>query len=350
MKKDIYLNELKKLEKDMEQIKNTPYVMYSKVVTLVTMNMRYEKVAFASHLKEHPFILTSGIIKDASLQFAALLDASFIESADRRAKGFKSLAKEKKHKELFDEVWNRYGKKDYEEYVKRYIYRIDVNHIEGLIRGKKCVDMGCGNGNFCIALLRRGASLAAGVDYGAKSIAYAKKAARELSLDKRSIFKCATVYKTGLRGDTFDFAIQNGVFHHLNNEDRAIAETVRIMKRGGWLWYYTDGEGGISYDLWDKSVYLLRKTSVLFIENILKSMNVKRNKTVHIMDGLSATYAHTSWNKITRKLSSFGFGNFKRLTGGFDTDCDLDRIKSDPYGRAKFGEGDLRVLCQLVEK
>ena len=63
------------------------------------------------------------------------------------------------------------------------------------------------------------------------------------------------------------------------------------------------------------------------------------------MDGLSATYAHTSWDKITKKLARHGFGNFKRLAGGFDMDFDLETIQSDPYGREKFGEGDLRVLC-----
>jgi len=350
MRKSIYLDELRKLAKRMEDMPNTPYAMYAKVVTLVTINMRYEKVAFRSDLKKHPFLLARDIVKDARSQFAAFIDASFIEADEKRAPGDKSRKKEKKHRQLFDEIWNRYGKKDYKRYVDRYSYRIDVNGLAGLVKGKRCIDMGCGNGNFCIALLKRGAAFAAGVDYGNKSISYARNAAREFGMKDRTLFKCATVYDTGFKDNMFDFAIQNGVFHHLDNEDMAIAETRRIMKKGGWLWYYTDGEGGISPDLWDKSVYLLRKVPVLFIENILKSMNIKPNKIVHIMDGLSATYAHTSWKKITEKLSSFGFGNFRRLTGGFDTDFDLDRIEADPYGKEKFGSGDLRVLCQLVEK
>ena len=63
-----------------------------------------------------------------------------------------------------------------------------------------------------------------------------------------------------------------------------------------------------------------------------------------------ATYSRTTWADITKKLNEFGFGNFKRLTGGSQTDFDLDRIESDPYGKEKFGEGDLRILCQLLEK
>jgi hypothetical protein len=79
-------------------------------------------------------------------------------------------------------------------------------------------------------------------------------------------------------------------------------------------------------------------------------MNIRRNKIVHLMDGMSATYAHTNWEKMTKRLADLGFGNFKRLTGGCDTDFDLDRIEKDPYGREKFGEGDLRILCRLMDK
>ena len=68
------------------------------------------------------------------------------------------------------------------------------------------------------------------------------------------------------------------------------------------------------------------------------------------MDGLNATYRHTSYKEITNRLSQFGFGNFKRLSGGFETDFDLDVIQKDPYGKEKFGEGDLRILCQLIDK
>ena len=350
MKKDVYLAELKKLKERMDSITNTPFNTYAKVVSLVTMNMRYEKVAFNPKLKEHPYLLTKEIITRTRDQFDNFLDMAFIENKDKKIIEGKSSKKEEKHRELFNEIWDRYGHKDYVEYVDRYIHRIKVNNLERLIRDKRSIDLGCGNGNFCIALLKCGGSFAAGIDYGGKSIVYARNAAKEMGFGKKSDFRHESVYETSYPDDSFDFAIQNGVFHHLDNEANAIKEAGRILKEGGWFWYYTDGGGGISYDLWDTSVYLLRSVPVLFIENILKSMNVSRNKIVHIMDGLSATYAHTSWDKITKKLSSFGFGNFKRLTGGFNTDCDLDRIELDPYGKEKFGEGDLRILCQLIKK
>ncbi len=38
------------------------------------------------------------------------------------------------------------------------------------------------------------------------------------------------------------------------------------------------------------------------------------------------------------------------IDGDVDTDFDSDQIQADPYGKEKFGEGDLRILCQLRGK
>jgi len=69
---------------------------------------------------------------------------------------------------------------------------------------------------------------------------------------------------------------------------------------------------------------------------------------VHLMDGLSATYIHSTWDEAVSMLSRCGFGNFRRLTGGCNTYFDLDKVDTGPYGREKFGEGDLRILMQRI--
>jgi hypothetical protein len=56
-------------------------------------------------------------------------------------------------------------------------------------------------------------------------------------------------------------------------------------------------------------------------------------------------YRHTTWEALTARLSKLGFGEFRRLVGGFPTDFDHDAIASDRYGAAKFGSGDLRLLA-----
>ena len=163
-------------------------------------------------------------------------------------------------------------------------------------------------------------------------------------------FSKAEVYDSRLESNSFDFAVSNGVFHHLKHSkiEKAIEEVSRVLKPNGWFWYYIDGEGAIAMELWDASVEILKEVPTLQIETILKVMNLSRNKMVFVMDGLSAVYIHSSLEETTSMLQKYGFSNFKRLTGGEPTDFDLDVVESDPYGKEKFGCGDLRILCQLV--
>ena len=348
--KKTFLPALRELQRTLDAATDSPLTMFAKVVSLTVMNMRYEKMAFDRKLKSHPFILTRGIVEDALRMFRNMREAGFIEAQDKTVHGWKSRRKEEKHHQVFGALWAGYDAKQFEEYIRRYERRITVNRLQPLIAGKSCVDLGCGNGNFLFALLRHGAGRGVGVDFGAENISCARTYARHKRQGGRTRFVCSSIYRTGLPEGAFDFAIQNGVFHHLDDEGRAIREARRILKPGAWFWYYTDGEGGISYDLWDASVHMLRDVPVEFIAGVLERMNIDRNKVVHLLDGLQATYAHTSWKKITSRLARHGFGNFRRLTGGFPTDFDLDVIQADRYGRAKFGEGDLRILCQVIRK
>jgi hypothetical protein len=79
---------------------------------------------------------------------------------------------------------------------------------------------------------------------------------------------------------------------------------------------------------------------------VLDFLGVETNKRYHLGDGLNATYRHTSWADLVARLEGYGFAEFRRLTGGFPTDFDHDVLEADPYGREKFGEGDIRLLAR----
>ncbi len=121
-----------------------------------------------------------------------------------------------------------------------------------------------------------------------------------------------------------------------------------MLKPGGWFWVYTDGQGAVSHELWDASVHILREVPHEFILEVLDSLGVEVNKRYHLGDGLNAVYRHTTWEELTARLERLGFGEFRRLVGGFPTDFDHDVIEQDPYGVEKFGSGDLRLLAQKV--
>jgi 2-polyprenyl-3-methyl-5-hydroxy-6-metoxy-1,4-benzoquinol methylase len=349
----IYKEQLNKLVERMDSVKNTPYTSYVKVIVLTVMNLRYEKIAFNKNITEHPYILTRNIINNAYSMFDNFIELEVFENINNENNDFnkKSLVLEVKHKELWQEIWSRHNKEEFEEFVDMKLNRLVINDLLKYINGKKCVDFGCGNGSFSFALIQAGALKVQGIDFGVQQVKYASRMAKDMNLSNAD-FKEAEVFDTGLKSNSFDFAISNGVFHHLskNNMKNSVREVSRVLKKDAYFWYYIDGKGAISMDLWDRSVDILKDINVIFIENVLKNMNLTRNKTVHVMDALSATYYHSSLEETTEMLSKYGFGKFRRLIGGEPTDFDLDVVTLDPYGKEKFGCGDLRILCQLVKK
>ncbi len=350
LSKKLYLDKLDELERYFESIPDTQMSRYFKVLTLITLNMRYEKIAFNKKLPDHPYVLVKRIIDEELQVFKSFVEILFIENKDHINASDIKKQMEEKHKSLWNALWDKYDKKSYDEKVVRYKHRIKINNLEEVISGKTCVDMGSGNGTFSIALAESGAASVTGIDFSENSVNFARKMCEMRGLSDRVTFHVSPVYRTPFQDDTFDMAIQNGVFHHLNDESKAIDEIVRITKRKGFLWYYTDGEGGIYNDLWDRSVFLLRNVPIEYIQEISKSMNISINKSYHLGDSLKATYKHTTWEKITKKLGEKGFGNFRRMKGGFDTDMDGSIFDEDPYAKEKFGSGDLRILAQLVKK
>jgi hypothetical protein len=80
----------------------------------------------------------------------------------------------------------------------------------------------------------------------------------------------------------------------------------------------------------------------------LDFLGVETNKRYHLGDGLNAVYRHSTSEDLLARLEGYGFGNPRRLTGGFPTDFDHDVIVADRWGAEKFGSGDIRVLVQKL--
>ncbi len=142
---------------------------------------------------------------------------------------------------------------------------------------------------------------------------------------------------------SFDAAIQNGVFHHLEDEDRAYKEMHRLLKPGGIAWIYTEGEDSIARNLFDASVQILEEVPANLVMEHLAHLGLSINKRYHLGDSLKAIYRATSWDNLTNRLNKIGFGEFRRLKGGLA--YDLDITDEDPWAKEKFGEADIRLLA-----
>jgi SAM-dependent methyltransferase len=344
-----YIDDLAELEAFAATLPDTRMMAVAKVTTCAMMNMRWERIMVDREFAEHPWPHAERLVQDALAQLQAWGETAFIEG-ESDPLGSVSDAMEERHHDLFQTLWVNFSESDYEDRIARYRHRLEINDLAaGFLEGMKVIDFGCGHGNFLHACLRSGAAFGLGIDYGEESIRYSQAARDRLGVSPDALdFRVASVYDSGADPDAFDFAIQNGVFHHLDDEDAAYREVHRVLKPGGWFWVYTDGAGAVSHDLWDASVRILANVPYDAVLEVLDFLGVETNKRYHLGDGLNAVYRHTSYDDFLDRLAGYGFGNARRLVGGFPTDFDHDAIAADPFGPEKFGAGDIRVLVQKL--
>lgn len=348
MDRSVYLEPLKEFTALCDSLPTTRQAAFLRVFYLVNVTMRYENaVEFSKDLPDHPYAMTGKILEDAAMGLKGSAEILFTENeATRDFEKTKSHAQEEKHETLWTELWPEYKDRLHDEYVARYRHRIAVNDLDGLMAGARCIDAGCGNGGFLFAALEAGAASVAGVDFGVESVEHARAVAKARGVEDRAEFHISPVYTLPFEDGTFDFGFQNGVFHHLDDQDKAIAELARVIKPGGHIWYYVDGAGAIKSDLFDTGVHILRDIPTAFVVQTLSAMNISQGKITHLTDGLNATYAKATWDGLTEQLARHGFDDFRRVVGGFPTDFDHDVVEADPYGREKYGEGNLRLVAR----
>lgn len=347
--KNKYKVKLDELRAYCDEVPNTKMMALAKINALITMFISWDKIQVDRNLESSPYLLMQKIIDDTLIQVKAWGNISFIESSDSAIVS-DSEVMEEMHQELFQMLWASFNEDEYIDRINRFEYRLKVNDLaDGFLKGKRCIDFGCGHGNFDHSFLKAGAASVLGIDYGEDSIKYAENARESLGVDaSRLSFKCASVYETGEEDSSYDMALQNGVFHHLEDENKAYQEVHRVLKPGGWFWIYTDGANGIFHDMVDICQHILKEVPSKLIFDQLKALNIETGKRYHIGDSFNAVYRHTTWEELTERLGQLGFNNFRLLIGGYPTDLDYDVIEADTYGVEKFGGGDLRILCQKV--
>lgn len=344
MNRQVYRNQLKILENRAQKLPRSFFSLFGKVTGLSLLILRWERLMLQKKISRHPFLLAAEIIKDSQVWIKQINFANDTASGkkDTKKKFSQHRSMEQYHQELFQDLWVRFKIDDYRARIDQYVYRLRINHLADLVVGKKCVDFGCGHGNFAHALKKVGAASVFAIDYGRESIAFCRKITRRLGVGGLH-FKAASVYRSGFDDCVFDFAIQNGVFHHLQDEERAYREVYRVLKPGGHFWVYTDGTEAIAGDIQDTAARILSKYPAADVGRILDSMGLSVGKRYHLGDSLQATYRHTNYENLVKRMKRYGFTVVRRLKGGFPYDSDGEASKK-PWAKEIYGSGDLRVL------
>ncbi len=95
-------------------------------------------------------------------------------------------------------------------------------------RGKKVVDLGCGEG-YGADLLATVASSVSGVDLAPEAIYHARRKYKRKNLD----FLYMDIYSLQLEDNSYDLAVSMQVIEHLHDPDRFMEETTRVLKPDG---------------------------------------------------------------------------------------------------------------------
>jgi 2-polyprenyl-3-methyl-5-hydroxy-6-metoxy-1,4-benzoquinol methylase len=328
----------------------TPMIARQRINALAAMNLQWWSSHCGSDLSSHPYTIAKRLVAEALVTIKMWDFLKWAEGEERSFLEPSRPAMENLHQDLFQRLWTQYDIEKFKtDRIPRYLHRIDINDLGPMIKGKRCIDFGCGHGNFAHAMLQRGALNVLGLDFGEGSLRHAESLRDLLGVSSSQIsFKHSTVYETGEPPNTYDFATQNGVFHHLDDENRAYREVHRVLKPGGWFWIYTVGAGAIVHTLYDASRRALADIPASFITEHLKSMNLSTGMFYQLSDSMIAVYRFATWQDLTARLAQIGFGNFRRCVGGFPGDFGHDVIANDKYGKEKYGEGDIRLVCQKL--
>lgn len=341
-----YLITMERLREKSASLPRTRTMGLARVDALVRMNMRWEGYQLDKSLERHPWVLADELVQQAIADLGVWESIAFCDGEITLDEEWGSM--EEKHHDLFQTLWTSFDPAQYQDRIKLFDLRLATNDLDsGFLEGARVIDMGCGHGNFAHSILNAGASFVLGVDYGEESIAYSNEAREHLGASPdRLRFEVGSVYSVPEPDGSFDFAVQNGVFHHLDDEDAAYREMYRLLKPGGWAWVYTEGEGSVARDFFHASVQMLADVPARLIQEHVAHLGFSINKRYHLGDGLKAVYRATTLAGIQGRLEAIGFGEFRRLSGGVATDLDFDG--SDPWEKEKFGEGDIRLLARKV--
>jgi ubiquinone/menaquinone biosynthesis C-methylase UbiE len=105
--------------------------------------------------------------------------------------------------------------------------------LVGTVDGRRVLDLGCGEGSYSRALVRRGAHVT-GIDGSPRLVAIARQraAAAGLDIDHRCVNASAL---DGIAAGSFDLIVASMVFMNVEDYDGAILEAYRVLGSGGAL-------------------------------------------------------------------------------------------------------------------
>jgi len=108
----------------------------------------------------------------------------------------------------------------------------------GDVSGQNAIELGCGGGQFGIALAQQGATVT-GVDISEEQLNYARTLAEEHDVDIEFLHQSVTDL-SGIQDDAFDLAFSAFAFQWVDDLGACFREAARVLRNGGRLVFSVD--------------------------------------------------------------------------------------------------------------
>jgi SAM-dependent methyltransferase len=253
-----------------------------------------------------------------------------------------------RNEDLYGKVYAALTDEEYSSQANRlFRQRLERNLIapEQLFGGMTVLDAGCGVGKFTVQIALSGAKHVYGRDLSAEAIRVAGEKASALGLADRVQYETGSVLDLQFPSRMFDVVWCNSVAHVTGNLIGTVTELARVLKEGGSLFLYVNGEFGV----YQKVVQALNAASIGIPEQLARHhfhcLGLSPGEISRAVATICVPYEFTPKVALEALLRKAGFSEINIFGRGADGDF-IERVREEDGGRLKFGEAELRVLCR----
>ena len=215
---------------------------------------------------------------------------------------------------LFGNLWKDLSSDQFRESVELFTKRAHANNFDlEWLKGKTCLDAGCGSGRYSVALAVHGAKEITAVDVSATGLETARENAKEFPQIQ---FQQTSVLDLPFPNDSFDLVWCAGVLHHTNDFDKGLAELTRVLKPNGKLFLLVYGAGGLRWKAIKAARPVVTDLGEEFIDRAIQQSGLPANNRKNYMDDLFVPVQKlTKFTDLNKKLTNLGYSHVDRWTG-----------------------------------
>jgi len=256
----------------------------------------------------------------------------------------KNIEVKKRTGTVYGNLWKNFSKNENLKTKNFIIERMkDFKSIKfnNFFKDKYILDAGCGNGRYAYALSKFNAKKVVGIDYGEEGL----KIGRRIFKNKNFSLKKANLLKIPFSDNSFDFVFSNGVLHHTTNLKKGLKEIVRVCKKGGHIWLYLYGAGGLYWSSRKRMNKLMKNIPQEYSQNILNFIGMPTNRFIFMDNWYVPIEKHTTHKEIIKMLKDLKVTSVEKMISGRSTDLE-NGIKKYKNGNLIWGEGEIRFLIK----